>query len=140
MKIRITDKSNEFYEKELEGARIYYDYKHTGNSDDIYLVHTPKGDKQFLASQIDAEYCENQRLEEFLKELGANVGDTVEIIETGSGSYSPDFKKNGLHEITKITSSGYVQFDNGKAEIFRPKVKVISKTPKVESFSIGVSE
>lgn len=140
MKVRITDKSSEFCGKEFEGYRFYYDYKHTGSSDDIYLVSTNKGEKQFLTRQIDEVYYKQQELDKFLEELGANIGDTVEVIEYGSGSYSRGFDKSGLHEITKITSNGYVQFDNGKAEVFRPKVRLIKKRDRIKSFSVGVNQ
>lgn len=140
MKVRIIDESSEFCGKEFEGYRFYYDYKHTGSSDDIYLVSTDKGEKQFLTRQIDEVYYKKQELDKFLEELGANVGDIVEVIEYGSGSYSRGFDKNGLHEITKITSNGYVQFDNGKVEVFRPKVKVIRRREEIKSFGIGFSE
>lgn len=125
--IKVTDAKSKYFGQTLKGGVFYYDIKHTGDSDDLYIATTEDGDKiQLLSSQIDEEYYHKQELDEVIKEIGANIGDKVEIIETGSGSYSRGWQKEGIHEITNIDFTGHVTFDNGKAEIFRPKVQIIT--------------
>jgi ABC-type lipoprotein release transport system permease subunit len=60
-----------------------------------------------------------------LKNLGADVGDTVLITRSGGGSFRQSFDLSKPHKITGINSSGYVEFDHGEAHTFRPDVKVI---------------
>lgn len=127
MKIRVTDKDHEFYGKEIEGSLFYYDVGHTGDSDDLYVAKTPDGKEiTLLTRQIDEDYYNLQCLDNEIKELGANVGDKVRIIKSGSGCMSNGWKQEGIHEITKISSTGCVVFDNGAADMFRPKVKKVS--------------
>lgn len=126
MKIRVTDENHEFYGKELEGYIFYYDVRHTGNSDDLYIAKTPDGKEiRLLTSQIDEEYYNKQLIEKEIERLGANVGDKVKIIESGSGCRSCGWKNEGIHEITEIKSNGDVVFDNGAADMFRPKVEKV---------------
>jgi hypothetical protein len=66
-------------------------------------------------------------LDKELERLGAKVGDMVNIVRSGSGSYRHGWNDKDTHKITKITSNGYVQFDNGMAEMFRPDVEVIQE-------------
>jgi len=126
MLVKITDKEHECFGQELEGFCFYYDYQHTGNSPDIYIIKTPEGERKILSTQIDVEHYENQRLSKEIEKLGANLGDKVMIIETGSGGSRVGFDIKEPHVITKISPSGTVYFDNGMADMFRPKVKVVS--------------
>lgn len=109
----------------FDGYRFFYDYKHTGSSPDLFTIKTSDGDVTITSDKIDVEHYEAQLLEDELKRLGANVGDTVNIIRAGSGSYMRGWDNKSLHTITKITSGGYVEFDNGMGKMFRPEVKVV---------------
>ena len=128
--IKVIDKSHEYYGQELQGCCVYYDYKHIGNGGpDLYEAFTPDGDRFTISSErIDVDHYEAQRLKEEINILGANVGDTVMIIEAGSGGYSKDWDISKPHVISKISSGGSVWFDNypeGGAYIFRPKVTLV---------------
>lgn len=115
------------YEGQIfDGHRFFYDYQYTGSSPDLFTIKTPDGDITITSDKIDVKHYEAQLLEEQLNRLGANVGDTVKIIRSGSGSYRRGWDDKALHKITKITSSGYVQFDDGLAETFRPDVEVVN--------------
>ncbi|KOY65462.1 hypothetical protein [Clostridium sporogenes] len=125
--IRVTDPKSEFHGQILKGSCFYYDIRHTGDSDDLYVAESKDGRKiNLLSSQIDEKHYHNQELEKVTKEIGANIGDKVIILETGSDSYSRDWETKGVHTITKIDFTGHVTFDNGNATIFRPKVKVVT--------------
>ena len=126
-KILITDKKHELYEQILEGGMAYCDIRHTGNSEDLYIVQKENGEAvQLLSTQIDVDYYNDQLLAEEVKKLGANVGELVTIQETGGGSFKCDWKKDGVHTITNVDFLGYVTFDNGMAKCFRPSVTVVS--------------
>lgn len=125
MKVKVTDKNHPLYNQEFDGYRFYFDYLHTGDSPDIFIIKTDKGEMKILSTQIDEESYEKQEIEEAIKTIGGNVGDTVMIVESGSGSFKANFSYDVPHVITKITPSGHVEFDNGEATIFRPKVKVL---------------
>lgn len=109
----------------FDGYRFFYDYQYTGSSPDLFTIKTPDGDVTITSDKIDVEHYEAQLLEEQLERLGAKTGDTVRIIRSGSGSYKRGWDEKALHTITKITSGGYVQFDDGLAVTFRPDVEVI---------------
>jgi hypothetical protein len=109
----------------FEGHRFYYDHLHTGSSPDLFIVKTPDGEITITSDRIDVEHYEKQLLDDELERLGAKVGDVVKIIRSGSGSYRHGWKEKTHHKITRITSHGYVQFDDGMAEMFRPDVEVI---------------
>lgn len=109
----------------FDGHRFFYDYQYTGSSPDLFTIKTPDGDVTITSDNIDVEHYEAQLLEEQLERLGAKIGDTVRIIRSGGGSYKRGWDEKVLHTITKITSGGYVQFDDGLAETFRPDVEVI---------------
>ena len=116
---------NGIYEGQiLEGSRVYYDYLHTGNSPDLFAVKTPDGEMMMISDDIDVEDYESQLLQEQIERLGAKVGDFVKITHSGSGTSNKGFNENACHQITKITSSGYVQFDDGMAEMFQPEVEI----------------
>lgn len=118
--------SGEYNGMVVDGHRFYLDHLHTGSSPDLFEIY-PNGERKVITSdKIDVEHYESQLLEDELKRLGANVGDIVTITRTGSGSYQKGWVANGNHTITKITSSGYVEFDNGLAKMFRPDVKIVS--------------
>ena len=121
-KVRII--SGKYAGQILDGHRFYYDYLHTGNSPDLFTVITNNGEITITSDNIDVNHYENQLLEEQLERLGADVGDVVRIIRSGSGSYRKDWNEKALHKITRITASGYVQFDDGLAEMFRPDVEI----------------
>ena len=124
-KLKVIDKNSEYFGQELDGEVFYFDIAHTGESDDLYVAETKDGKSvNLLTSQIDEEYYKEQKLAEFIKELGANVGDSVEILEAGSGIYSYGWNKEGIHKIVKIGLSGVV-FDNGDATIVRPRVRKV---------------
>lgn len=126
MLVKITDKKHKYFGQELEGYCFYYDYQHTGNSPDIYIIKTPEGERKILSTQIDVEHYENQRLYKEIERLGANVGDKVRIIKSGSGGSKVGFNLNEPHIITNISPSGHVYFDNGMADMFRPTVEIVS--------------
>lgn len=130
MIVRITDVNSAYYGQEFEGNCIYYDVYHTGSTKekpavDLFSVQTPEGSRKFLSTQIDAEYYWEQRRQEQIKELGADVGDIVLIIEPRSNYSKLGFDWKAAHKITKIDSSGHVEFDNGMATCFRPVMKLI---------------
>lgn len=125
--IKIIDKESEFYGQSLKGSCLYYDIKHTGDSDDLYIAETKDGRKiNLLSSQIDEEYYRKQELQEVRKQLGVGIGDNVIILEGGSGSYSRDWEKEGIHVVTNIDSTGHVTFDGGRATIFRPRLQLVN--------------
>jgi len=122
-KVKIIDPSNSYFGQELDGYCWYYDHLHTGDSQDVYIVKTPEGEKQLLSTQIDVEHYEAQDLAKEIERLGANVGDTVKILRTGSGGSVAGFSTKVPHVISHISSSGTVTFDNGAATMFRPDVE-----------------
>lgn len=73
----------------------------------------------------DEENYHKQELQKVIESLGANIGDKVVILKGGSGSYSANWDNEGEHTITNIDFTGNIEFDNGKAKIFRPIVKLI---------------
>ncbi|QHI73801.1 hypothetical protein [Aminipila terrae] len=115
----------EFSGCEFEGYRYYCDYLHTGNSPDLYIIKTPEGEMTVTSDKIDISHYEAQLLDEELTRLGAKVGDTVKIIRSGGGYFKNSWDSKIPHKITRITPSGYVQFDDGMGEMFRPDVEVI---------------
>lgn len=117
--------SGKYAGRVFEGHRFYYDHLHTGSSPDLFTIRTPEGEITITSDRIDVQHYEEQLLCDELVRLGAKVGDTVEIVRSGSGSYNHGWNKNVPHKITRITSSGYVQFDDGMAEMFRPDVKIL---------------
>lgn len=126
--IKVIDKKSRYYGQTLKGYIFYYDIKHTGDSDNVYIAISHEGENiQFLSSQIDESYYNKQELAQVIEKLGANIGDTVLILKGGSGSYKKDWEQEGPHIITDIDFTGHITFDNGNAIIFRPKVKVIKE-------------
>lgn len=119
--------SGEYAGKIFEGHRYYYDYRHTGSSPDLFFILTEDGEVTITSDKIDIKHYEDQLLIEELKRLGAKVGDTVRIVRSGSGSYCKGWKAKDTHKITRITSGGYVQFDEGMAEMFRPDVELVTE-------------
>lgn len=125
--VKITDPKSEFYGQEFEGDCIYYDLYHTGSTPekpavDLFNVYTPEGCKRFLSTQIDTECYWEQRRQEHIKKLGADVGDVVKIIEPNSYSVNANFDWGKPHKITNIDSSGHVEFDGGECKCFRPVI------------------
>ncbi|SFG06848.1 hypothetical protein SAMN05660649_00552 [Desulfotomaculum arcticum] len=125
MKVRVIDPDSPYYGQEFEGGCVYYDVYHTGDSPDLFLIKTPEGEKIILSTSIDTEHYWNQRRQEQIERLGANVGDTVIITRSGGGCFTRDFDCSKPHKITKIDSSGYVEFDGGLAKTFRPDVILV---------------
>jgi hypothetical protein len=123
--ILITDSKHEFFNKRLPGTLVYYDLYHTGSSPDLYNYKNPNGHtERILSNQIDVEDYESQLLKDQIKEFGVNVGDKVMINESGSGSFCAYFDMKQPHLITKIGSSGNVEFDNGMSSQFRPTMEI----------------
>lgn len=122
----ITDKDHELFGKELDGHLCYYDINHTGSSPDLFQVKWQGETVRLLSTQVDVEHYESQNLAKELERLGANVGDVVEIVETGSGSFCAGWVQAGKHVISKVTECGRVEFDHGKASCFRPVVRHVS--------------
>lgn len=128
MKVKITDESSKYFGQELDGDCIYYDVYHIGSTPekpaiDLFHVNTPGGTEQFLSTQIDADHYWEQVRQEHIKNLGADVGDVVIIIETHSCWGNLHFDLSKPHIITDVDSSGYVKFDDGAFTCFRPIVK-----------------
>jgi hypothetical protein len=122
MKVKVTDPESPYCGQEFEGNCVYYDLYHTGSSPDLFNIKTPEGSVNLLSTQIDEDHYWNQRRQEHIERLGADVGDTVIVTQYGGGSFDRNFKYHEPHLITKIDSSGYVEFDNGAAKTFRPDV------------------
>lgn len=120
------------YEGQIfDGHRFFYDYQYTGSSPDLFTIKTSDGDVTITSDKIDIEHYEVQLLEEELERLGAKVGDVVKIIRAGSGSFMRGWDNKVPHIITKITSGGYVEFDNGMGKMFRPDVEVVILKSKI---------
>lgn len=116
MQVKIIDPNHPCYGQELEGARIYFDYYHRGGKPDLYQAKAPEGGfYRLLTHQIDEAHYEAQETAREIEGLGANVGDTVIITRMGSGGSEASFDLNKPHVITKISSSGTVEFDNRAA-------------------------
>lgn len=114
------------YEGQIfEGHRFFYDYQYTGSSPDLFTIVTPTGNVTITSDKIDVNHYEAQLLEDELERLGAKVGDIVNIVRTGSGSFMRGWDDKVTHIITRITPSGYVEFDNGLGKMFRPDVCVV---------------
>lgn len=127
--VKIIDKTSPYYGQEFKGYNFYCDHLHTGSSDDIFLIETPDGVKKILSSSVDVDHYNNQNRQNFIAALGANEGDVVKIVETGSGLFRPGFSTDKLYVISKIDSYGHVEFsesDRWAAQIFRPKVEIVS--------------
>ncbi|WP_342480076.1 hypothetical protein NST07_20720 [Paenibacillus sp. FSL L8-0340] len=128
MKVKIIDPNHPCFGKELEGGIIYFDIYHRGGRPDLYEVSTPEGKRyRLLTDQIDADHYEAQEVNEEIERLGANVGDTVMVIRSGSGGSKAGFDWNVPHVITRIDGSGHVEFDDTAAWGFRPDVTVITR-------------
>lgn len=126
MKVKIIDPKHPCFGQELEGGIIYFDYYHRGGRPDLYQVKTAEGEiYRLLTDQIDAAHYEAQEIARETARIGASVGDTVLITRLGSGSQKAGFDFSIPHIITKIDSSGHVEFDDGAACGFRPDVQVI---------------
>jgi hypothetical protein len=118
--VKVIDPKSPYYGQEFEGGCFYYDVYHTGDSPDLFIIKTPDGDKQILSTSIDTEHYWNQRRQEHIERLGADVGDTVIITRSGGGSCKRSFDISIPHKITAIDSGGHVKFDDGEATFFRP--------------------
>ncbi len=126
--VKITDPTHPYFNLELPGGCVYYDIYHQGSGGpDLFLFKSLEGEQRILSTQIDTDHYWEQRRQEEIRKLGANVGDTVRILRGGSGSSKANFDWNAPHVITKIDSSGGVVWDDGAASGFRPDVEVISK-------------
>lgn len=124
--VKITDKDHKYFGQELPGACVYYDIYHQGNGGpDLFFIRTPEGEQNILSTSIDTGHYWNQRRQEEIDRIGANVGDMVRIIRGGSGGCDAGFDWNAPHVITKIDSSGHVEWDHGAAFGFRPDVEVL---------------
>jgi len=124
--IKVIDEKSLLYGKKLIGAIIYYDINHTGDSPDLLFAQDEE-DKiyRLLSNQIDEDYYHEQEKDSEIRRLGANVGDRVIIIKSGSGYSKRDFDPKEPHVITKIDYTGHVEFDSGMGSMFRPTIKII---------------
>ncbi|MFB0841818.1 hypothetical protein [Paenibacillus oleatilyticus] len=125
--VKVTDPNHKYYGQELPGNCFYYDINHTGNSPDLFILEAPEGSIRILSTQIDEDHYWNQRRETHIKRLGANVGDTVRIIRSGSCKSKANFDWSKPHVITKIDCNGYVEWDGGEAQSFRPDVELLEE-------------
>lgn len=126
--VKITDQKHPFFGQILPGGLIYHDINHTGDGPDLFRITSNEGSIRLLSTQIDENHYWAQLRAERIVELGADVGDVVMIVKSGSGSYCAKFDIKEPHKITKIGNCGHVEFDGGTktgASIFRPKVKII---------------
>lgn len=125
----ITDKNDVNCGKEFPGQLEFYDVYYRGGTglpvEDLYFVTIDGKEHRYVSSQIDVKHYKAQELKDEIERLGANVGDKVRIIETGSGGWRPAFMKEEFHIITDIKSYGDVVFDDGAAYMFRPVVEKI---------------
>lgn len=123
----ITDKNDVNCGKEFPGWLAFYDVYYRGGTglpiEDLYIVTIDGKEHRYLSSQIDTGHYKSQELKNEIERLGANIGDKVRILKSGSGRYHSYFMKEPFHIITDIQSNGYVIFDNGAAEMFRPIVE-----------------
>jgi len=127
MKVKITDPQHKYFGQELEGNVIYFDIHHIGGGGpDLYSITTPEGKMRVLTTQIDEEHYKAQEIARETKSLGANVGDTVKILRSGSCHSKSGFDWKAPHVITDINRSGYVEWDGGEAQSFRPDVEIVS--------------
>ncbi|QJD87884.1 hypothetical protein [Cohnella herbarum] len=126
--VKIIDPTHVLFGQELNGGCVYFDVYHQGSGGpDLFQIETPAGKQTILSTKIDTEHYWEQRRQKEIHRIGANVGDTVIIIRGGSGSSKANFDWKAPHVITKIDSSGNVEWDNGAAKGFRPDVEVISR-------------
>lgn len=125
--VKITDPESQFFNKTLTLEMTYHDYKHTGDSPDIiYAKDQEETTHTFLSTQIDEADLKRQQIQRAAEELGAQEGDKVLITsQRGSNHYPVNFDFSIPHTITRIFPSENVDFDNGVASFFRPKVKKI---------------
>ena len=134
MRVRITDPEHRYFGQEFEGGCVYYDIYHQGSGGpDLFQIETPDGKQMILSTKIDEDHYWEQRRQKEIERLGANVGDTVMILRSGSCSSKKGFRWSDPHVITKIDSSGHVEYDGGEAKSFRPDVSIISKAGEGES-------
>ncbi|OMF38786.1 hypothetical protein BK133_00865 [Paenibacillus sp. FSL H8-0548] len=127
--VKIIDPTHKYFGQELTGGCVYYDVYHQGNGGpDLFQIETPEGKQNILSTKIDEEHYWDQLKAIHIEQLGANIGDTVKIIRSGSCSSKANFDWRVPHVITKIDSSGYVEWDGGEATSFRPDVEVISRS------------
>lgn len=131
----ITEKNDANCGKEFPGWLAFFDVYYRGGTgqpiEDLYLVTIDGKECQYISSQIDVEHYQAQVLKNEIERLGANIGDKVKVVHDTSGCYGKAYYDRetqiGSHTITGITYNGYVTFDNGEAEMFRPEVVVINE-------------
>lgn len=127
--VKITDPKHKYFGQELPGGCVYYDVYHQGKGGpDLFQIETPEGKESILSTKIDEKHYWEQRRQAVIAKLGANVGDTVRIIRGGSGGCIANFDWKAPHVITRIDSSGHVEWDNGDATGFKPDMEVLSRT------------
>lgn len=127
MKVKVIDPKHPLFGQEVEGGIIYYDIYHKGGRPDLYQVKDDSGKSyRLLTDQIDEEHYYAQEIAEEVERIGANVGDTVLIIDPKSNHSRAGFEWNKPHVITKIDPSGNVEFDHGMASCFRPGVQIVN--------------
>jgi hypothetical protein len=126
--LTVTDETSPYFGQILTGVIIYYDLYHTGSSPHLLAAKDAEGKSvRLLSTQIDIDDYYRQEREQEITRLGANVGDTVKILKSGSGSFVAGWSHDGFHVITRIDPSGHVTFDDGAAAIFRPTVEVVTQ-------------
>lgn len=124
--VKITDPESKLFGKTLSVEMIYLDYKHTGDSPNIIYAKDDEGTTHiFLSTEIDEADLKQQKIQKITEELGAQEGDKVLIISTGSYYTIRHFDFSVPHTITSIFPTGHVEFDDGAASCFRPIIKKI---------------
>lgn len=135
--VLIIDKKHPNFGERLRGSIVYYDLYHTGNGPDLYIAETAQGKEiRLITDQIDIEDYKSQEMKETILALGVKQGDVVMISRLGSGCVCSNFDLSQPHLITGMSYNGNVEFDNGKADCFRPDmVKYDGDLPVQTDFS-----
>lgn len=142
MKIRIIDTKSPYCGQEFDGHLVYYDYYHgkkvNGRIQDLFSVEIDGKTEYFLTNQIDYEYFNRQRQQKVIDRLGAEEGDEVRVIESGSGSFASYFGKRDTHIVRRIVETGNIYFDDGVTSIFNPVVEVVKKAVSLNERQIHI--
>lgn len=126
MIVKITDTKHPYFNQELEAERIWNDTSSSNNDQDLYQIHTPTGEMFVLGKHLDFTMEEQKKLSDVIQNLGANVGDTVMVMEPFYGLFEYEFSPEVPHIITKIKPDGHIEFDHGRAILWNVKVRKVN--------------